>query len=139
MIKSHRVDLEYFTQTKNAQGIVVKAFVPYKTIYANVQPKALNEMQLQAWGINAQNANTKIMFFDTDPAIHESYRAIVEGSTYELRGLNKWPSHSEAILIPLSGVALEDFIVTLDPVAFTGISYTWLDSAYWVDAGMWVD
>jgi head-tail adaptor len=139
MIDSASVDIYYYTQTKNTQGILVKTFVFLKTLWADVQPKALTEVQAQAWGINQQTANTKWMGFDSDDSIHELYRAIVDGMTYEIRGLNVWPGHSECILIPVSGVAVQRFVISSDPVAISGVSYVWDNNAYWNNSGYWHD
>jgi head-tail adaptor len=137
VIKSHAVQIQRYSQAKNAEGIVVKTFAALKTIWADVQPKALSEVQAQAWGVNAQAMNTKWLGFDSDASIQELYRAIVDGVTYEIRGLNVWPMHSEALLIPVSGVAVNTFCMSLDIEALSGHSYVWMDSGVWSDAGVW--
>jgi len=139
MMKTTPVKIQYYTEAKNAQGGSVKTFYALKTIWANVQPKSLTPVQAEEWGINAQNANTKWMGFDIDATIHELYRAIVKGVTYEIRGINTWPIHSEALLIPISGIAIQLFIVSLDPVALKGKEYVWDDFAYWRDNGVWME
>jgi len=137
MIDNSSVDIYYYTQAKNTQGIVAKTFILLKTIWANVQPKTLSEVQAQEWGANQQSANSKWMGFDNDDSIHELYRAIVNGMTYEIRGLNTWPSHGEAYLIPVSGIAVDTFCLSPDPVALSGYSYIWDDSPLWNDIGYW--
>ena len=139
MIRRGKVLIQSYSSTKNAQGIVVKTFSTFKTISAAVQPTHLNEVQAQAWGVNAQSANARLMLFDPDYSIHELFRVIIGGMTYEIRAINPWGHHHEALLIPVSGVAMDQFCISPDVGSFEGSSYAWLDDGIWTDMGTWHD
>jgi hypothetical protein len=139
MIKNTLVEIQSHSEAKNSQGIVVKTFTKLKDVWVNFQPKTLSSVQASAWGVNDQTANSKWMGFDPDETIRELYRVIAKGRTYEIRGLNPWPSHGEAFLIPVQGIAIETSCVSLDAEPLNGYEYVWLDDSYWLDDGIWFD
>lgn len=139
MIAQTQVEIYSFSAAKNSQGIPIKTYSLLKTIWADVQPKALTEVQATAWGVDVKGPDSKLVFYDTDPAIHELYRAIVNGMTYDIRGINVWPRHSEMILVPVPGEAVQRFCLSPDAVRVTNASYVWMDAEYWDDANAWID
>lgn len=104
MIKSHFVTIQSRTATTGTEGERTYAFAKLKDIVADVQPASLSPNQLAAWGLTDLSANLKTMYYDKDASIVMTQRAIVEGETYEIRGVNRWPTHDEAILSPVQGV-----------------------------------
>ena len=140
MIDVASVDIHRYTVTKNTQGIVAKTFKYLKTKNVNIQPKSLNEVQAQMWGVNAQNAKTKWLGYDDEDAqVQELQRVYYLGEWYEIRGLNVWPSHTECILIPVSGIAEDVFCLSTDIEPIPGHSYSWLDASEWFDDSVWFD
>ena len=139
MMRDTAVDVYYPVSAKNAQGIVAQTWTYFKTIEASFQPRTLTESQAQAWGVSVQAADAKWIAYENDESIRELYRAKVDGYWYDMRGINKWPGHAEALLIPVSGAKVESFCVSLDPIALPNMSYVWVDSASWGDAGRWID
>lgn len=104
MIKSHFVTIQSRTATTGTEGERTYTYATLKSITADVQPASLSSNQLAAWGLTDMASNLKTMYYDKDAAILMSMRAVVEGETYEIRGINRWPTHDEAILSPVQGV-----------------------------------
>ena len=103
MIRSHSVLIQSRTVSRGSEGEVGYTFATLKTIVADVQPAQLTAAQAEAWGVTDLAANTKKMFFESDATITLLMRAVTGGETYEIRALNVWPRHSEAILVPVQG------------------------------------
>jgi hypothetical protein len=137
MIENALAYVYSFVNSKNAQGIIVRAFSFLKEIPVDFQPKALNEVQAQAWGVNAQNANTKRIFFENDDGIEELQRFVVNKRAYELRGLNPWPSHTEGLLIPITGTSIPEFVLAAS--SDTSAFHLWMDDEIWGDSMLWQD
>ena len=94
------------TDVIGASGIVAPTFsVLYSSLGVGWQPAALNDAIASQFGVTAHSAEAKKMFFDNDPAIKMLQRVTVVGdsNTYEIRGVNVWPGHSEALLIKVEG------------------------------------
>ncbi len=104
MIITHTIAIYSRTASKTLQGGIVNSYSFLKTIGANFQPKTLTEHQSRMYGINAQTPNAKWIGYETDPQIVDLMRALVDGVWYEIRALNHWPSHDEAILVPVGGI-----------------------------------
>ena len=76
----------------------------------DVQPNALTQAELLQWGLSNRAADVKKIFFDYSVNIAINNRAAIVtdydgGSTiyYEIKGVNQWPCHIEAILVPVIG------------------------------------
>lgn len=133
------------TVTKNSEGTVVKTYtdpaVEEKRV--DVQPYTLSQAEMLEYGISNRTADTKKMFFDASANIAYERRVWVvsdfdtEVSLYEVRGVNHWPSHGEAILVPIQGMTR--FILDLDSAPLSGMTYLWNDYAVWNDDGYWKD
>jgi hypothetical protein len=104
MIKSHSVLIQSRITTTGTEGEKVYTFATLKTIKAGIQPNSLSPVELAAWGIVDLIADSKIMFYNSDATILRLMRAVVLGVTYEIRAQNTWPTHSEAILVPVQGI-----------------------------------
>ena len=98
------VQIQSVSYSKNAQGIPVPSYAALKSIRCNVQPYKLNETEMKTYGIDARGSNTKLMFMDPDTSVVVLQRAVVDGFTYEIRAINNWPHHWEAILVPVVGL-----------------------------------
>lgn len=92
------------TPTKNTKGQVINTFSAGYGLVCNVQPAALNESQAQAWGVADLAANAKKLFCRPTATLSMLDRIDAQGSRYEVRGINTWPNHIEALLIPIQGV-----------------------------------
>lgn len=104
MIKSHSVLIQSRTASVGTEGEQNFSYATLKTIIADVQPVTLCQAQIDAFGATDTAANAKKMFFASDATIVLFQRATVSGEVYEIRGINVWPRHSEAILVPIQGV-----------------------------------
>jgi len=104
MIKSHSVLIQSRTTVTGTEGEHTYTFATLKTIKADVQPAQLTQAELAQWGLTDLSANAKKMYFDRDTTILLAARAIVDSETYEIRAVNFWPNHGEAILIPVQGI-----------------------------------
>lgn len=70
------------------------------TIMGNLQPKALTEAEIAAYGVKARD-KVKVLFFDCNDEVVVG-RRLYDGATgYDIRAVNVWPKHSEAILEPI--------------------------------------
>lgn len=104
MIQSHSVTIQSRTTVRGTEGEQTFTFATLKTIAADVQPAQLTKTESERWGITDLAANSKKMFYESDSTILLLMRALVDGETYEIRGINVWPRHSEAILVPVQGL-----------------------------------
>jgi len=105
--------------TPNGEGDPIKTWgykktptpdAPSESIRCDVQPKRLSESELLAWGISDRNANAKLVFFSRSGYIALTTRVKVvsdfpgEGTEYyEVKGVNRWPRHGEAVIVPVQG------------------------------------
>jgi hypothetical protein len=104
MIKSHSVVIQSRTTITGTEGEHTYTFATFKTIVADIQPAQLSAIQIEAWGLTDLAAYAKKMFYDRDNTILLTMRAVVDGETYEIRAINLWPNHGEAILTPVQGI-----------------------------------
>jgi len=104
MIKSHSVEIKTRTKATGSEGEVTFTYATAKTILADVQPARLSEVEAAMWGVTDLAAVAKKMFTDRDTSIVMFNQALVESETYEVKGINHWPTHSEFLLIPVQGV-----------------------------------
>ena len=104
---------------KNSEGTVTKTWGykalptpidPAVTMRIDVQPNALSQAELLQWGLSNRSADVKKVFFEyeTRMAINNRLAVVTDydgGSTiyYEIKGVNQWPFHGEAILVPVQG------------------------------------
>lgn len=97
------------TVVKNAEGVKISTFDfenPLEVINADVQPNTLTQMQIDLYGINSKTAETKKCFFESASFMKKGNRAKVvynDGTEeiYDIQPVNKWPKHSEVLLIPI--------------------------------------
>jgi len=97
MIKNTALVLYTQTTTYDGENNPVKVWKSVRTIAGNLQPKSLTTAELAQYGISLQAANTAVFFFDHDDDVAVGTRL----GGYNVRAVNVWPSHSEAILVPL--------------------------------------
>lgn len=92
MIKN--ATLAFYTQTTTYDGEnnPIKTWTTTRSISGNLQPKTLTEAEITQYGI--RTGKTMLFLFDNDSAVIVGTRL----GTYDVRGVNVWPSHSEAIL-----------------------------------------
>lgn len=97
MIKN--ATLAFYTQTTSydAENNPVQSWSTSRNISGNLQPKSLTEAEAAQYGINTKAANAKLFLFDNDVAVVIGTRL----GAYNVRAVNVWPSHSEAILEPV--------------------------------------
>lgn len=92
------------TQVKNSDGVRISTYdfaTPKATLMADVQPYALTQSDIQIYGINTKSANTKKMFYVNNDNVEIGNRAKIGSAVYEIKGVNKWRTHYEAILVPI--------------------------------------
>jgi len=70
-------------------------------IVGNLMPKSLTTAQIEQYGINTKAANVKVFYFDNDPLVIIGTRLYNGTTGYDVRAVNVWPKHSEAILEPV--------------------------------------
>lgn len=104
MILRHSVVIQQKTTAPNGEGMNVSTWSTLKTISADVQPKTLTEALVQAFGLTNLQSDAKKMFYPFDTAIKVNMRVVWNSKTFEIRGINEWVEHCEAILIPIQGV-----------------------------------
>lgn len=137
--------------TKLANGQVVNAFpVVTSRFDADVQSANLTKEEAYRWGQTDLAANSKIMFFNINDAVRMLDRIVDSHNGYfEVRGVNIWPIHYEALLVPVAGevapvavdgvsvapssvslavLATQQLTATLDPVSPTNSAKTWVSS-----------
>jgi hypothetical protein len=102
----------------NSEGDPIKTWgyqaspvvAPSETLRLDVQPKKLSETELLAWGISDRNANAKLVFFSRSVYIAINNRMNVVSdfpgeatAYYEIKGVNRWANHGEAVIVPVQG------------------------------------
>ena len=136
-----QVTLKTLVYSKTSQGQSISAYADVATIYVGIQPKSLTPDQIKLYGVSTLSANIKMMFFDKSLSISELqgiYRA--SGELYEVRGVNRWPNHGEALLFPLlSSDAETRFVLDADATPVNGVIYNWDDNSAYDDAQVWKD
>ena len=104
MILRFIVTIQSRASTVGTEGEKVYTFSTLKTIKADLQPITLNAATLAEWGLTDLSANSKKMFFTPDLSIVIGQRVIFGSDTFEIRNVNPWSIHYEALLIPVQGV-----------------------------------
>jgi len=104
MTQAFSVTIQSRTVSVDSEGIQNFTYSTLKTIMADVQPASLNTSELRLYGANDLSSNAKRMYYSPDPSIDLLTRLVIDSHTYEVRGVNFWPRHSEALLFPLQGV-----------------------------------
>jgi hypothetical protein len=104
--------------TKNSEGTKIKLFgyqqspvvAPIESFRADVQPYRLTEANLEQWGLSNKDADAKKMFYDeisVNIKINNRVSVVSDFDNsliyYDIKGTNPWPTHMEAILIPVQG------------------------------------
>lgn len=97
----------------NSEGDPIKTWAyasPVEMLRCDVQPKQLTMAEQELWGISDRNCNAKLVFFQTSGYIAINNRMKVvsdfpgEGTEYyEIKGVNRWPRHGEAVIVPVQG------------------------------------
>lgn len=85
-------------QASRAKGSLLK------TIWADVQPRQLTEEDARMYGLSRAFSDSKTMFFDVDATIVTGMIARWNNTDYQIRGINPWDIHYEAVLIPVEFV-----------------------------------
>lgn len=70
-----------------------------KGIRGNIWPRSLSESELKMYGFAGTHAME--LYFDNDPDVIVGTRLHDGTRYYDVRGVNVWPKHSEAILEPV--------------------------------------
>lgn len=131
-------------QIQNTFPVVTERF------WADVQPASLTKEESARWGQTDIVANSKIVYYDPNPNVRMLDRIVDDtGNYFEVRGVNPWPIHHEALLTPVQGdeapiavdgisispatvtlepLATQQLTATFDPVAPTNTSLTWSSS-----------
>lgn len=102
---------------KNATNGQVQNTFPVVTsrFSADVQSSMLSKEDATKWGQTDLAANSKIMFYDPNVSVRMLDRIVDSLDGYfEVRGINPWPIHFEALLVPVAG--------EVAPIAVNGIS-----------------
>lgn len=131
------------TTGKNSEGTTTKTWTyasPLATIDADVQPAGLSQDALALYGISKDASEAKKMFYSDCSYIVAGNRVVVasdltgETEYYDVRGMNAWATHREAILTPCG--RKERWILAS---ALPGSKHFWDDLAKWMDFGAWHD
>lgn len=100
------------TTTKNDEGTKIKKYDfdnPLEFFQADIQPNILTKVQIELYGINAKNANTKKCFCDISKGdfmtlgnrakvIYNKTNAV---EYYDIQPITLWRFHKEFLLIPV--------------------------------------
>ena len=87
-------------------GLVFSTTTLAETIYADVQPRSLNEYELAAWGVNDIPTDSRILYYSgISSSLVIGNRARVNGAkVFEIRSVQTWTMHMEALLVPVQGI-----------------------------------
>lgn len=105
LYKNELVIVALKTTAINSDGVLIGDYdyddTPKAIIYADVQPLELTQATIELYGLNKKTADAKKMFFDKDDNILIGDRVLVDDTQFEVKGLNKWRGHYEAILVTI--------------------------------------
>lgn len=105
MILSETITVQNKTETRDDEGVLIASWATFKSgVAASVQPAALTSIDATAWGVTDLAANAKKIFIYRDTSISELMRIVAWDGTYEVRGINHWPIHTEILAIPVQGI-----------------------------------
>lgn len=106
MIVDELITLQTKTRTKNSEGMNQDSWSDSTTtFYANVQPKSLSEDESKSFGLSSISSDAKVMYYYKNSSVTVGVRVKrADGSVYDVRGINPWRIHDEAVLIPIQGV-----------------------------------
>lgn len=82
---------------------------PVVELRGDVQAATLTQVQLDLWGISSKQSDVKALFCDNVDEVSVMNRASVLSDFdatlryYEIRGVNRWPIHAKAVLVPIQG------------------------------------
>jgi len=76
-----------------------------KSQSGNLQPKSLTEQECKIYGISGSAADAKLFLCDNDPSLVRGVRLYDGSVKYDVVAVTPWPSHTEAILVPVQGGA----------------------------------
>jgi len=118
MRKNCTVSVYVPVMAPNSEGTPMKtwgykqtpALAPAAIFQADIQPRLLKEVEIEAWGLSNRVADTKELFTaGFIPTLANNNRAVVttfqDGLTrvYDILGVNSWPHHGECTLVPVQG------------------------------------
>lgn len=110
MVVHKNATVRIFAETTemNSEGDCIQSFSEVESIVGDVQPHALTEAELKAYGISTRKANVKLFLYD---GLHDSIKAgnrakVVSAltkktDTYEIMPANVWTRHGECLLVPV--------------------------------------
>jgi len=104
MILGDLITVQSSTSTVDNYGLSSKTWSTFKTINASFQPANLTQVEAAAWGITDLASNAKKVYFYKDTTVTNLMRIVFGGESYEIRGLNHWPIHTEVLAIPIQGI-----------------------------------
>lgn len=97
--------------TKNSEGTKIKKYDfenPLESFKADIQPNTLTSAQIELYGINTKNANTKKCFCNISDGNYmisgNRAKVIYENGNVEFYGIQpiiSWRFHKEFLLIPV--------------------------------------
>ncbi len=118
MIENATAKVYQPTLAPNDRGTLVKTWgyklvVPTaanETIRVDSQPKGLTQVQIQEWGLDTRASQARALYFDHSSFILIGNRVHLthdydssSNGYYEIKAVNPWPIHKEAILVPVQG------------------------------------
>jgi Bacterial Ig-like domain (group 2) len=116
MVNVTSVKLYQKVSTKAANGQIINTFpVVTQRFDADVQSARRTKEESYRWGQTDLAADSKIIFFDPNASVRMLDRIVdSQNRYYEVKGVNPWPIHYEALLAPVPG--------EIAPVAVDGIA-----------------
>lgn len=85
------------TITYDAENNPVSTWTTAKSVTGNIMPRSLTSAELAQYGIDTRTSGVMAFYFDGDSAVVVGTRL----GAYNVRAVNVWPKHTEAILEPV--------------------------------------
>lgn len=103
-----RVTILEESAVENDEGDIIASYVESEVIEGDVQPHALTEDEVKAYGISASKGGVKLFLYN---GLHSSVRAgnrasvqsdfTADTQIYSVMPVNAWSRHGECLLIPV--------------------------------------
>ena len=110
MVRFNNATVTTYTEsvTMNDEGDMVQSYVVAEVIVGDVQPNAMTEDELRAYGISERKGEVKLFLYNgLHASIKSGNRASVaseftqDTKMYTIMPVNAWSRHGECLLVPV--------------------------------------
>lgn len=87
----------------DSEGMRAVTFVSAGTFQCHYQPRSLTPEEIVNYGLSDYQGEAKLIFFRTGSTLIVLDGVKIGSDKYEVRAVNTWDNHKEAVLVPSEG------------------------------------